>query len=261
VATRFQYQLHPISTVLGGMLILPATADIVERSMRIAEQAPDALTIIGNLMKLPPMPFVDPAFHGQVGWAIQLVWAGDLDEGAAWIDRLRALATPIADLVGPMPYPGIYAFNEEAEPAAPGVTRSTFLRTIDAPMLERLIALAGESTAPVAIVQLRVLGGAMARVPVDATAFAHRAEPYLVGVFAMFPDVAERDHHLAWASAAMETMAPAASSVYVNFLEAEGNARIRQAYPDGAFERLAEIKRRYDPDNVFRSNQNITSAA
>lgn len=261
VATRFRYQLNPISTVLGGMLILPATADVVERSMRIAEQAPDALTIIGNLMKLPPMPFVDPAFHGQVGWAIQLVWAGDHDEGTAWVDQLRALATPIADLVGPMPYPGIYAFNEEAEPAAPGVTRSTFLRTIDTPMLERLIELAGASSAPVAIVQLRVLGGAMARVPAAATAFAHRAEPYLVGVFAMFPDLAERDRHLAWATAAMEAMAPASSSVYVNFLEEEGDARIRQAYPDGAFERLAEIKRRYDPDNVFRSNQNIASVA
>ena len=260
VATRFRYQLNPISTVLGGMLILPATADVVERSMRIAEQAPDALTIIGNLMKLPPMPFVDPAFHGQVGWAIQLVWAGDHAEGTTWVDQLRALATPIADLVGPMPYPGIYAFNEEAEPAAPGVTRSTFLRTIDTPMLERLIELAGASTAPVAIVQLRVLGGAMARVPADATAFAHRAEPYLAGVFAMFPDLAERDRHLAWANAAMAAMVPASSGVYVNFLEAEGNARIRQAYPDGAFERLAEIKRRYDPDNVFRSNQNITSA-
>lgn len=261
VATRFHYQLNPIGTVLGGMLILPATADVVERSMRIAEAAPDDLTIIGNLMKLPPMPFVDPAFHGRVGWAVQLVWAGDPAEGQTWIDRLRSLATPIADLVGPMPYPGIYAFNEEAEPAAPGVTRSTFLRAIDAPMLERLIELTDASTAPMALVQLRVLGGAMARVPVDATAFGHRAEPYMAGIFVILQDLAEREHHVAWADAAMEALAPAASSAYVNFLEDEGEARIRQAYPHGAYERLAEVKRRYDPDNVFRSNQNIAPKA
>jgi FAD/FMN-containing dehydrogenase len=170
----------------------------------------------------------------------------------------RSLATPIADLVGPMPYPAIYDFTRALEERGAEVVRSEFLSSVPDASVDEILDHLEAPGAPPAIVELRALGGAMADVPVEATAFAHRTAPVLAAVIA--PYEAERGQSEALAAAIHGVLRRDAVGVYSNFLEDEGEVRIHEAYPRGAYERLAEIKRRYDPTNVFALNQNIRPA-
>jgi FAD/FMN-containing dehydrogenase len=111
------------------------------------------------------------------------------------------------------------------------------------------------------MIQLRVLGGAMARVPADETAFAHRDAAVMATIITLYDDPTTEPVNLAWTVALHDALAANSVGVYSNFLEAEGDARIREAYPTGTYERLADVKRRYDPSNLFRLNQNIRPAA
>jgi FAD/FMN-containing dehydrogenase len=115
-------------------------------------------------------------------------------------------------------------------------------------------------SSPAAMTQIRILGGAMARVPAGATAFVHRSAPVMVVILTPFEDVTEEPVHTAWTQAFHEALRPGSVGVYANFLEAEGEARIREAYPELTYRRLADVKRRYDPTNLFRLNQNIAPA-
>jgi len=123
VATRFCYQLQPVNGVLGGVLLLPATEDVIAGVMEIADAAPDELSIIGNVMPAPPLPFVPESMHGKLVMMILLCYAGDADAGARAVAPLRALAKPLADLVRPMRYPEIYPPDDPSyHPKAIGKT-------------------------------------------------------------------------------------------------------------------------------------------
>jgi FAD/FMN-containing dehydrogenase len=163
----------------------------------------------------------------------------------------------LAEAVMPMPYPGIYRLLAEAERRSFGTHRSRFLSTIDAAAAEAMLDAMAEPSSPLAMIQIRVLGGAMARVPADATAFAQREAPVMLLIITPYEDPATEPEQVAWTVALHDALAANDAGVYSNFLEAEGDARIRAAYPDGAYERLADVKRRYDPTNLFRLNQNI----
>ena len=112
-----------------------------------------------------------------------------------------------------------------------------------------------------AMTQIRILGGQMARVDADATAFAHREAPVMVAIITPFEDPTELPVHEAWTTAYYEALRPGSIGVYSNFLEVEGDARIHEAYPDATYARLADVKRRYDPTNLFHLNQNIRPAS
>jgi FAD/FMN-containing dehydrogenase len=169
---------------------------------------------------------------------------------------LRALATPIADLVRPMPYPQIYPPDQEDyHPTA--ASRTMFVDAVDRAVAEAIIEHLEASTAPLAVAQLRVLGGAMARVPAEATAFAHRASRLMVSVTAVYQRPEDAEEHQAWVDRFAAALRDGDARAYVNFLGDEGQARIRQAYPRSTWERLAAVKARYDPTNLFHRNQNI----
>ncbi len=260
VVTRFQYRLYPVSTIFGGALFMPPTRDVLRSLESIAASAPEDLTTISFLMAAPPAPFIPEAIHGQLVLAIMFVFDGDEAAGQAAIEPFRQVATPLAEMVGPMPYPGIYEMLKEAELRTPGSHRSVFLDVLDDATIDTILERMAAPSSPMAMVQLRILGGAMARVPADATAFAHRDAPVMVVLLTLFEDVAETAVHAAWTQAFYEELAPRSTGVYVNFLEDEGEQRIREAYPAATYRRLAEVKRRYDPDNLFRLNQNIVPA-
>jgi len=188
--------------------------------------------------------------------AIMFVFAGDIEAGMQAIAPFRQVATPLGELVAPMPYPGIYQFTAEASQRAAGVVRSAFLDTLDDATIETILA--ETAVAPgegMNFTQIRVLGGAMADVPADATAFAHRGATVMVGIHGGYQG--DRAPVEAWADRFFGAIAQKATGVYSNFLGDEGDARIREAYPAGTYERLAEVKRRYDPTNLFHLNQNI----
>ncbi|MBE7554772.1 MAG: FAD-binding oxidoreductase [Anaerolineales bacterium] len=260
VVTRFQFRLHELDMVVGGMLMLPATPDIIASFVAEAEAAPDELSIIANIMFAPPMPFVPAEHHGRLIIMALICYAGAADAGERAIAPFRALAAPIADMVRPMPYPEIFPPDEAGyHPVAIG--RTMFVDAINRQAAETIIDHLQASTAPMRVAQLRVLGGAVARVPADATAFAHRQRRMMANVAALYERPDEAAQHEAWVTNFAAALRQGASGAYVGFLGNDGQARIREAYPSSTWDRLVAIKRRYDPTNLFRLNQNIPPAA
>ncbi|MGH2822210.1 MAG: FAD-binding oxidoreductase [Thermoleophilaceae bacterium] len=259
VATRFQFRLHPVDTFVGGMLILPATPDVIASFVAAAEAAPEELSTIANVMPAPPMPFLAPEHHGRPVVMGLLAYAGPVEDAERAIAPFRELATPIADMVRPMPYAGMYPPEEEDyRPVA--AVRTMFVDRIDRAVAETILDGIQGSTAQMAVTQIRVLGGAMARVPAQATAFAHRESRIMVNVAAIYERPEEQAVHQEWVDGLAGALRQGDAGAYVGFLADEGEERVRAAYPGPTWERLAAIKRRYDPGNLFRLNQNIAPA-
>jgi len=262
IVTEFTFRLAPVGQILGGELILPATRETLRAYLDYALAAPEELTTIANLMHAPPFPHVPQEHVGELVLSILVCWTGGIEDGERALAPLRALATPIADAVAPIPYPEIYKFTaHQAEPHAASI-RMMFADGLSDAALDAALAAMEGASSPFSLVHFRGLGGALARVPDDATAFAHRQRRYFVAIIAVWLDPAQdAAPHQAWTNGLWRTIRPEGSGVYVNFLEREGEARIRDAYPPATYARLAEVKRRYDPDNLFRFNQNVPPRA
>jgi FAD/FMN-containing dehydrogenase len=260
VVTRLKYRLHPVDTVLGGLVVLPATPEVIAGFVAEAERAPDELSTIANVMLAPPLRFVPEERHGSPVLMARMAYAGDVEAGERALTPFRALAEPVADLMRPMKYPEMYPDEHGYRPVA--VARAVFAGSVGSRKAQTILERIAESSATMAACEIRVLGGAMARVPADATAFAHRQSRIMINVAAIYdPSTSERSEHDAWArrlSAGLEDGDPGA---YAGLLADEGEQRVRAAYPGATWERLAAVKAAHDPDNVFRLNQNIAPAA
>ena len=257
VATRLQFRLHEIDDVVGGMLILPASADVITGLVAAAEAAPEELSMIANVIKAPPLPFIPAEAHGKPIVIALMVYAGDAEPGERAIAPIRALATPLADMVRPIRYPEMYE-GPEGPRAAFAAGTNMLVDVLPTGAAETILQHLETSTAQLAGIQLRVLGGAMARVSDDATAFGHREAKLMVNIAAMYQSPEETPEHQAWADSLTKALSDGASTAaYVGFLGDEGEEGVRRAYPLATLERLARVKRRYDPDNLFRLNLNV----
>ncbi len=260
VVTRFRFRLHPLPAFYGGMLALPATPDAIAGFIAAAEAAPEELSTIANVMPAPPMPFLPEAVHGKLIILGMMAFAGDAAAGEAALAPFRALGTPHADMVRAMSYPEMYPPEDgDYHPTAAATT--LFLERVDRPVAATIVEHLSASDAPMRVAQLRVLGGAMARVPADATAFAHRASRIMVNLAAFYEGAEDKPVREAWVAEFAAAVRQGDSGAYVNFLADEGEARVRAAYPGATWDRLARIKGRYDPGNLFRGNQNVPPAA
>jgi FAD/FMN-containing dehydrogenase len=260
VATRFQYRLHDVSQFAGGMLMLPATTETIAGFIAAAEAAPEELSTIANIMPAPPMPFIPTEQHGKLVVMGLMAFVGKPDAAERALAPFRALATPIADMVHPMPYPEIYP-PEDASYHPVAAIRTMFLDHVDGDTARTIVDRLASGPAPMRVAQLRVLGGAMARVPADATAFAHRDSRIMANLATLYQDPGQRDACEAWVADFQAAVQQGDRGAYVNFLPADGGASIRLAYPDATWERLTKVKARYDPANLFRLNQNIPPGA
>ena len=259
VVTRFQFRLHELAGVVGGMLILPATAATVEGFIAASQAAPDELSGIGNVMNCPPMPFVPEDAHGKLVIMAMLTWAGPADAADAALAPFRSLATPYADMLRPIGYPEMFP-PEDPDYQPTAVAATMFLDRVDRSVAELIVDRLEASDASLRVAQLRVLGGAYARVPAGATAYAHRDKAIMVNLAAFYEGEDDRVVRQAWLDAFRRDLDQGDDAAYVNFLGEDGPARIRAAYPGATYDRLLEVKRRYDPDNLFRRNQNVVPA-
>ncbi len=260
VATRFEFRLHELETILGGILILPATPESITSFIAEAEAAPEELSTIANVMPAPALPFLPPEHHGRLVLMATLAYAGPPGDGERAITPFRELAEPIADMVRPIPYPEIYPPEpEDYHPVA--TARTMFVDRVDTRAAKAIVDQLRAATAPMAAVQLRVLGGAMARVPVEATAFAHRESRIMVNVAAIYERPEEAPVHEPWVAGLAAALRRGDAGAYVGFLGDEGEGRIRAAYPGATWDRLTAVKDRYDPTNLFRLNQNVPPSA
>jgi len=259
VVTGFRFRLHEVPQIVGGMLFLPATAEVVERFIAEAEAAPDELSAIANVMTAPPLPFLPAEQHGRPVIMALMTYAGDVEEGERVIGRFRALATPLADMIRAMPYSGMYA-GPEQDRSPEAVARTMLMSKVDRTDADAIMDALGSAKAAMSVAQLRVLGGAMARVPADATAFAHREARLMTNVAAIYGQPEDREPAAEWVADLARELWQGDDGAYVGFLGDEGPDRVRAAYPGETWDRLADVKRRYDPDNVFRLNQNVAPA-
>lgn len=259
VITRFRFRLHELEATSGGVLVLPATPRTVAAFVAEAAAAPEELSAIANVMPAPPLPFLPEVIHGQLVLMANLLHSGDAAAGEQALARLRGIAEPLLDQLGPVAYPDL--FPPEGGPEQPVTeVRTVFLDHVGEAeagvMLEALRA----SSAPMRVAQIRVLGGAYARIPAEATAFAHRGCPIMLAIVAVCSGPDDRAVQRAWASDLASRLDPGYEGRYVAFMGDEGPEAIRQAYPGGTWERLQSIKARYDPTNLFRRNHNVPPA-
>jgi FAD/FMN-containing dehydrogenase len=263
IATAFEVDLHPAGMVLGGAVFydMREAEAILQAYTRYAATAPDELTGMALLMAAPPAPFIPPEMQGLPSIVIFVCYTGDLAEGERVLAPLRALGTPVADVIAPIPYPVMFAFTQEA--AIPGLqqyVRSQFLKALPDEVIHTIVEASTGVICRETLVQVRILGGAMSRVAADATAFAHRDKQVMISVFNTEPKVGADASRVAQADQIWQALRPYTDGVYVNFLAEEGAQRVREAYPPATYARLAALKRRYDPTNLFHLNQNIVPA-
>jgi hypothetical protein len=257
VATRLRFRLHELPRFTGGILVLPATPETIAGFVEASLAAPEELSTIGNVMPCPPLPFVPPEVHGRLVIFGMMAYAGAGDSAERALAPFRSLATPLADLVKPMPYTEMYPPEDPSyRPTAIG--RTLFADRMDKELAETLYDYLSRSDAAMRVAQLRVLGGAAARVSNDATAYAHRSRAMLVNVAAFYTTPEDRLVRARWVREFARAVQPNDDAAYVGFLGADdGPERVRSAYPGATWERLRKVKAVYDPDNFFRLNQNI----
>jgi hypothetical protein len=192
-----------------------------------------------------------------------LFWSGPPEDGEAAIAPFRALAKPWADFVRPMRYPEMFPPEEQPAEDAPKFipsSRILFMKHVDRDVAQSIVDTIATVPSDMGVAQIRVLGGAMARVPADATAFAFRDAPIMTAVAAIAFDPAKKPGNEAWVDGFKASLDQGYRGAYVNFINDEGADRVHDAYPGATWERLAEVKRRFDPTNLFRRNQNVPPA-
>jgi FAD binding domain/Berberine and berberine like len=255
VVTRLQFRLQPLPHFTGGILILPATPETIAGFSALSLAAPEELSTIGNVMPAPPLPFLAPEHHGKLVIFAFIAFAGDDAAAERASAPSRPLAAPLADMVRPGPYLGMYP-PEDPNYRPTAVARTMFVDGIDSAAAQTIYEYLSKSDG-MRVAQLRALGGAAARVPADATAYAHRAKAMLVNVAAFYQGESDRDVRTVWVTEFAKAIQPNDDSAYVGFLGADGPSRIRAAYPGATWERLKNVKAKYDPTNLFRLNQNV----
>ena len=252
IVTSFEYRLHEVGPVLGGPVLHPITAakDAFEFYREFSAAAPDELFCEFALVPLP---------DGQQAVAIFVAYFGEPSEGERVLAAVHDFGRPIEDMLGPLNYCELQqAFDADFPFGLKNYWKSSNIAQLSDDAIVTMVDFmkSAPSTRPMVVIDQ--FGGAVARVPDDATAFGHRDAEYDLIIAAIWDDPAEEESHIAWAKSFWAAMQPfSTDSVYVNYLSEEGEDRVRAAYGDRHFARLVELKRKYDPQNVFRNNQNI----
>ena len=263
IVTSFVYRLHPVGPiVLAGPIFHPFehAREVLRVYRDFIAAAPDELTTIFELSVAPPLPFLPEDVHGKPIVMIGACYAGSPDEGAEVLRPLKQFGRPIVDLIEPKPYTALQSMFDPLVPHGwHRYWKSVELPPLTDQAIDTLVEQASAPTSPKSYTIVFQLGGALARVGEDHTAFSQRDTAHNVNINAVWTEEdPDAERHIAWARDFFDAMQPhAGGRVYVNFLGEEGGNRVRQAYGARNYKRLVELKRAYDPTNFFRLNQNI----
>jgi FAD/FMN-containing dehydrogenase len=266
VVTSFEFRAAPVGpTVLGGPIYWPMEdgAEILRFYRDFIAGSPLDYGSIVNLRKAPAVPFLPTELHGRPALSIANCWIGDPDEGERFLEPLRRFGTPLIDLVKPKPW---LAHQSMFDPTVPHgwhyYWKSTDLSRLDDDLIEVVVSNSLKITSPLSYSVIFQLGGAVAAVPEDATAYSHRDAAHNININGVWQrGDPGADEHVAWARRFFDELAPFQAGVYVNFLMEEGHDRVRAAYGPQKYDRLVKVKTKYDPDNFFRINQNVVPSA
>jgi FAD/FMN-containing dehydrogenase len=262
VATAFEFQLHPVGpTVYAGLMAWPGdTGREVCRLYRdLAYDAPDEFGSGLVFLTGPPEEFIPEHLQGTTLVAVAMLWAGSVDDGEDAAKPYRDLG-PEVDLVGPMPYAEFQCMIDDP-PGLHNYWSADYHEEFPNEALEVFMKYGFERKSPHAQQILLPWGGAVAQVAEDATPLTQRSVPWITHPFALWEDPADTEENIAWARGFRRDIARyATGGIYLNFIGDEGEDRVRAAFGDAKYDRLAAIKAEWDPQNVFRGNQNIKPA-
>ena len=261
IVTSFEFQLHQIGPeVLSGLVIHPlASAREVLRFYRdFLPTTPEEFACWFVLRLAPPLPFLSPEWHGKPILALAMCWSGDIAEGERVAAPLRGFGKPLADVVGRAPYADWQtALDPLLTPGFRNYWKSHDFRELSDGLIDVLLAYAGKIPDPNSEIAYAQLGGAISEVPQQATAYGHREAQFAMNVHGRWADEEMDEACIGWARDLFKSAAPfATGAVYVNFMTQDEGERVRAAYGSN-YERLVQLKRKYDPTNLFRLNQNI----
>ena len=264
IVTRFELALHPIGAeIYGGPVFYPADAafDLLRAFRDWAPDAPDDITALVNLTSAPPLPVIPEEWHGKKVVALVAASTGPVDEGESLIRAVREVAEPIADLLGPMPYPVLQTLLDPLwQKGIHSYFKATNLARLDDELIDRLCKVHQAAPGPQCEIHVHQMGGAVGRVADGATAFSERSMPFVLNAVTGWHDADAATAHTEWARAVVDAAAAESTGrAYVNFL-ADADAA-RSAYGADTYRRLVSLKNEYDPTNVFRLNQNIKPGA
>jgi FAD/FMN-containing dehydrogenase len=264
VVTRFEFRLHPVGPeVLSGLIVYPVSQakSVLQQYREFIASAPDDLSVWAVLRQAPPLPFLPQEMHGKEILALAVFYAGDPARGEPLIAPLRKFGRVVGEHVGIQPYVAWQqAFDPLLAPGARNYWKSHNFSVLDDGLFDAVIEYAGKLPSPQCEIFLAALGGATARPVPASAAYSHRDTRFVMNVHGRWDDPGDDERGIRWARDFFNASAPFASGgVYVNFLTADEGERVRSAY-GASYDRLARVKRKYDPDNLFRVNQNISPA-
>jgi FAD/FMN-containing dehydrogenase len=266
VVTSLTLDLQPLGPqVLAGLVAWPAAqADAVLAFMRdFVADAPDELGLMANLRLAPPLPLFPAEVQGTPIIALVVTWSGDIAAGERFLRPLRSFGTPVADAITTKAYTAHQKMLDAAVPHGRHYYwKSHRLGTLTAEVIDVICTHLGSITSPMSSVPIFCFGGAMARVPEDATPFPHRTAAHDINIVASWlPEQAgEADRHRAWVRGFFDDLAPHSRGVYVNFTSDDAQTRVREAYSPTQWDRLRTVKAAWDPTNFFDRNANIPPA-
>jgi len=262
VVTSLEFRLYPVGPmVLAGPIFFAG-----DRALEVAtfyrdwvRDLPDEVTTLLNFTTAPPAPFLPESVHGKPVVAVIAVHSGEPEAGRALVQPLKDLGDPVADLIGPMPYTMMQGLIDALwAPGAQNYFRSAYVDELNDAAVAALVEKHGSKPSPNSEIHIQHFGGAVARVGGDVSPFGQRSAQFVLNVIARQPEADGFDRNVAWARGTTDALAPVSrDGAYVNFMGDAGDDRLRASYGDAAYERLVALKRRYDPGNLFRLNQNI----
>ncbi len=255
VVTSFEFQLHPVATILGGMVVHPRdkAVEVLRFYRDFVESAPQELAVYTVLMTTP---------DGVPAIAMAACYCGDLAEGERVLQPLKTFGTPLLDAIQPMPFPQMQTLLDDAFPSGNhNYWKSAFLPKLTDEAIAAIVEHSNRAASPLTGIAIEYYGGAASRVGNTDTAFAHRAAEYDIAVLTQWTDPAESDQHIEWTRSLARALEPLASgAVLLNFLGEDADRKDIKAAFGANYERLQAVKKKYDPKNFFRVNQNIEPA-
>jgi FAD/FMN-containing dehydrogenase len=263
IVTSFEFRLHPVGPeILSGLVVHPfaAAADVMRQWRDLCAAAPDEATCWVVARKAPPLPFLPEEWHGREVLVLAMMYTGDMAAGEKAFETLRAVGKPIADVVGPHPFTGWQkAFDPLLTPGFRNYWKSHNFAKMPDDAIDAVLSYAAKLPSPHSEIFIGQLGGATSRVAPDATAYPHREAQFVMNVHTRWESSKDDAACVAWARELFDATTPfATGGVYVNFVS-EDEERVQAAY-GGNYDRLAKLKKRYDPENVFSMNQNVAPA-
>jgi FAD/FMN-containing dehydrogenase len=260
VVTSFEFQLHPVREIYGGPMLfeLSDAAAVLRFYREFIRDAPEEFGGFPAWQIAPPLPFIPEDRHGEPFLVFVTCWAGPIEDGEAALKPLREVAPVVADGVGPMPYPALNsAFDALVPPGLQHYWKANFVKELTDDAIDAHLEHGPKLPAVNSTVHIYPINGACHRVAPDATAFAYRDATFAMVIAGMWPDPADNEANVAWVRGFYDATAPhSEEGGYINFMAADDQDRIRANYRNN-YDRLVDVKRKYDPDNLLHLNQNI----